>query len=404
MLSRPPREPRVDEVDLGLVNAADHRDSRQRSSDIGDGSRPVVLQVGPSPGTPGGMASVLQELLQTDFPGYRLVVAATYGRRTGIASLTTAVGTAFRIVRICRHWDIAHVHMSQYGSFIREGLIVIVARFLAKPVVITLHGPNFDHHISLYPRLTRAVLNRADHIFCLGRRQQELVHKVVPDIQTSLVMNPISVASRHFESDLSPQVRGHPTFVFVGEVGHRKGVDRLFAAWPSIRSTLTNASLMLVGPLTDGVQVPDLPGLTYMGVLNREDLQKIMRRATMCVLPSRAEALPMAVLESLAVGTPALVTTVGEWENFVDCPAVTLLDTRTASESEIVESLAHHLVCAVPADRTTAIEWARDHAGPDVVARQLASVYDTLRKPGRHPFATRRHVNLDRHRRYPRTN
>jgi glycosyltransferase involved in cell wall biosynthesis len=50
---------------------------------------------------------------------------------------------------------------------------------------------------------------------------------------------------------------------------------------------------------------------TFPGWVDREAAHDLLRRADIMLLPSRAEGLPIAILEALALGTPTVTTPVG---------------------------------------------------------------------------------------------
>lgn len=298
----------------------------------------------------------------------------TWGDLPGPLSLITAARALLGALRDRDHWDVSHVHMSEFGSFIREGLVVIVSRWLGRPVVVSLHGAQFDVQAVRHPRVTRLILARADHVLCLGDAQRSIVNKVSPSTAVSVIANP--VADEAFCGVNHATARAG--VLFVGEVGERKGIDRLLEAWMRVREVLPEADLRVVGPLAVEESRIEAAGATYAGVLERADVLLEMRSAVCTVLPSRAEVLPMAILESLAQGTPVVYTRVGEWRNFVGCPGVTLLD--GSDHASLVSDLSQKLLSRLrtPPTRTdceAASEWARAYASSSVVEASLAAVY-----------------------------
>ena len=117
--------------------------------------------------------------------------------------------------------------------------------------------------------------------------------------------------------------------VFAGRLSSEKGVDTLVRA-------VARAALLLhrrpVGVLLDvagdgperaaleTLAAQEAPGLVrFHGRLPREELQGLVREATLSVVPSRwYENQPLAVLESYAVGVPVLSTDLGGLPELVD--------------------------------------------------------------------------------------
>lgn len=350
--------------------APDHSPSYER--------RPVVLQIGPAPGSNGGIASVIEETLQFESNGFEQHACPSWTPSGKLASLPTALRAAATMSVQLHRWDIAHVHLSEYGSFLREGGLLLLARALRRPAVATLHGANLLQHVTKYPRLTRTVFDAASIVLCLGENQAEIVARVSPKASIRIVANPIDNAA--FQPVTAPSHPRHerPKFVFAGEVGYRKGYDRLIKAWDTVLEAYPNAQLRIAGPVVPGYEVDSKNGVEYLGNLTRTALLEEFSSATATVLPSRAEVLPMVLIESHARGTPTIYTTVGEWEVFADAPEIRLIDAKNQDEDAIISSIAEamiDLVAAPSLQRDLLVEWTRDRFSGRVVSDQLRNAY-----------------------------
>ncbi len=100
---------------------------------------------------------------------------------------------------------------------------------------------------------------------------------------------------------------GPPRCLFVGGDFARKGGEELLAAWKSL---LPNARLDIV---TQTDVKTDLPGVTiHRGIKpNSPELKALFASADIFVFPTRADCLPLAVLEAAAAGVPVITTAVG---------------------------------------------------------------------------------------------
>lgn len=365
---------------------ADSENSRTAmpSSDSAEAKndRRIVLQIGPAPGTSGGIAAVIEETLKFKSEHFEQHACPSWAPGTRFASLPTAARAALKMCRSARNWTLAHVHLSEYGSFIREGSLLFVARILRKPTVVTLHGADLTQHVARYPLLTKYVLNRADLVLCLGENHAQVVSAVAGS-STQLVANPLSAEAFLPSAGAPSQREASPTFLFAGEVGLRKGHDRLINAWPAVRARFPDAKLLIAGPLASGYSVTPQAGVSYLGNLTRDSLRETIASATAVVLPSRAEVLPMALIESHAQGTPTVYTKVGEWQVFEHAPGMRLVDADVKSEEKIAASLADAMIeCA--SDRydysTELTAWARKTFSSEVVAAQLDEAYGRVVK------------------------
>jgi glycosyltransferase involved in cell wall biosynthesis len=110
-----------------------------------------------------------------------------------------------------------------------------------------------------------------------------------------------------------------PRAVFVGRLAPEKGLDTLIDAWPCVRAVHPEARLILIGEgpqraalearvaahrLTLGPgQAVELPGAAL-------DATAVLREADLFVLPSREEGMSIALLEAMALGIPAVASSI----------------------------------------------------------------------------------------------
>jgi glycosyltransferase involved in cell wall biosynthesis len=102
------------------------------------------------------------------------------------------------------------------------------------------------------------------------------------------------------------------SILFCGQITPRKGVHHLVEAFRELH--LDDAELVLVGPL-DALLAPlatewaRIPGVRFVGEVPKLALPEHYGVASVFVLPSVADAQPLACLEAMACGLPAIVTT-----------------------------------------------------------------------------------------------
>jgi glycosyltransferase involved in cell wall biosynthesis len=109
--------------------------------------------------------------------------------------------------------------------------------------------------------------------------------------------------------------------VFVGRLVQVKGLRTLLQAVRSVR----DLKLYVVGEgelraeLTATAASEGLTNVTFLGPLPRDEVLSLVREARFAVLPSEwYENSPMAILESLAVGTPVVATRIGALPELVE--------------------------------------------------------------------------------------
>jgi glycosyltransferase involved in cell wall biosynthesis len=330
-----------------------------------------VLHVGPDIRTTGGMATVIGLLSASSRNGVRHGHAASWRPGSMTRGLASSAALAARLVlsRDSRpSW--LHVHLSERGSFLREGGLLLVARALGIGTAATLHGAEFLDFSMRHPGLVGRVLDACRVVFTLGPEAAARVSALNPDSRVARVMNPVDLA----ELAATPASPVRSSVVFGGEVGLRKGADRLVQAWPEVRRRHPEATCLLCGPPGD-LPVDDLPeGMTYLGPLPRAELLGLLRSTQVACLPSRNEALPMFILESLGLGVPVVTTPVGEIGQLTHVPGVVLTD---GDPADLATRLADLL--ADPSGRAEqgrrAAAWARENCSAESVADSLAAQY-----------------------------
>jgi glycosyltransferase involved in cell wall biosynthesis len=123
--------------------------------------------------------------------------------------------------------------------------------------------------------------------------------------------------------DLSPEKVSHKrTLLFLGRIHPTKGVDYLLRAWHVVYRQFPEWELEIVGPDNEGYLFKmkrlasklRLERVLFRGPLYGRDKERAYQRADIFVLPTHSENFGLAVAESLACGTPAIVTKGAPWE------------------------------------------------------------------------------------------
>jgi glycosyltransferase involved in cell wall biosynthesis len=117
--------------------------------------------------------------------------------------------------------------------------------------------------------------------------------------------------------DSTDSVKASPVILFLGRLGARKGTFDLVRAFAGVVQRFPGAKLVCAG---DGA-IEEVQSLSRKlgieesvycpGWLDPEGTRQALRRATIFTLPSRAEGLPMALLEAMSWGLPVVATAVG---------------------------------------------------------------------------------------------
>ena len=263
-----------------------------------------VHHFGPDPYSVGGMASVIRLLTEHAVGADRVFAQPTWLPGSPAASARISARAALALRRLPAG-TVAHVHLSERGSFVREGALLAHARRRGLAVVGTLHGASFSPFAERHPQLVGAVLRRAHVLTCLHEDDRRSLRAAAPAVRCEIVPNPVVVERTPCNADRTEEL-----VLFAGEIGLRKGADVLHRAWRLVAERRPLARCIMVGPLAD-FRPPAAERLDVRPPVAPAELARLMRRARVVVLPARAEGMPMVLMEAMSAGRPIVSTPVG---------------------------------------------------------------------------------------------
>jgi glycosyltransferase involved in cell wall biosynthesis len=230
---------------------------------------------------------------------------------------------------------IVHVNLSMYASAYRKSILSWIGRKLGGRIVVHFHGGGFDldaHKSMLWVRLNRRTIRKADAVIALGEFWRDLFIAVgaAPE-RIHVVYNAVPDFAGDFVRE--PAGKGPVRILFAGEVGPRKGVDLLVDALGRLEKlpgwTCTIAGNGDVSGFRAAVEKAGVGDrVDFTGWIDTDTVHKLMLQADIVVLPSRAEALPMSLIEGAAAGAALVASDAGATREIVDetCGLITPLD------------------------------------------------------------------------------
>lgn len=238
--------------------------------------------------------------------------------RSLLGSLWAAVGFPFR-----RRPDVVHVHTAQAFSFVRASFYVLFAAAVwRRPVVLHVHGSSFHEFLDtdsrLLSALQRLVFGASDRVIVLSGYWKDVLEAHVPADRIHVLPNAVD------PGDYIPQYRPSvPHVAFVSGLFDRKGVPELVAAIDRLEEETTTPFRVSIGgkgPRSDAVAAlaDRNPSVEYLGYLSEAEKRVLLSAASIFVLPTHAEGLPIAMLEGMAGGNAVVSTPVGAIPEVVD--------------------------------------------------------------------------------------
>lgn len=355
--------------------------------------------LGPLPPAVGGMTTVLELLRRSSLASRFELHAQDTAQATGpwrlLRSPMRHARRALTLHRsLCDHAvDVVHIHTCSGFSFFRNLVDAAQARRAGAAVVLHVHGASFDAFCrdagATARRAIRRGLEAADRVMVLSKSWQKALEPFAPNACFAVVPNGVPVPHESWRAETRPNNGDTCRFLFIGSMDRRKGIDILLAAARRLTRKHVRFHLTLAGPLSEAESTrllhsalaqPELAAaVSYVGPVDIDARQQLLRATDCLVLPSRAEGLPMTLLEAGAAGVPAIATRVGAVSDVIEHESTGLL-----CEPGDPGALADAMLRAAT-DRAVRVCWGerlfqsvRTSYSIDVQADAITDVYDNV--------------------------
>jgi glycosyltransferase involved in cell wall biosynthesis len=217
-------------------------------------------------------------------------------------------------------WDI--IHVQSYHTFVAP-LAMWAAWRSGKPFVTTFHGGGHSSQLRNNIRgaqqlMLRPLLARANKLIAISDFEIPLFSErlKLPETQFTLIPNGADLPNVNSMEGESAQVEAG-LIVSIGRLEQYKGHQRVIAALPKILEQRPDAHLWIAGAgpyeselrkLANQLGVADRVDIHAVPAADRQRMAQELSRAALVVLLSEFETHPIAILEAVSLGRPALVT------------------------------------------------------------------------------------------------
>ncbi|MBR8838137.1 MAG: glycosyltransferase family 4 protein [Stigonema ocellatum SAG 48.90 = DSM 106950] len=264
--------------------------------------------------------------------------------------------------------DVINLHFALYSFPILDILPKEV------PITFNFHGPwasesgqeVVEKKLSIllkYWVIEKRIYNRCDRFIVLSKAFGNILHQQYKIPEKKIHIIPGGVDINRFQANLSPQESraqlgwplDRPILFTSRRLVHRVGVDKLLQAVATIKQRIPDVWLAIGGrgPIqTELQQQATELGLNdhvkFLGFIPDDQLPVAYQAANLSVMPSQSfEGFGLAIVESLACGTPVLCTPVGGMPEILQ-PFSPDFITDTVEASAIAERLEQVLLGLVP--------------------------------------------------------
>ncbi len=295
--------------------------------DASRSAKPRVVMLGPLPPLTGGMATVMDNLRGSDLASRCRLTVLNNGKTTPEGrSVLVGIASQMKMLRrlisaiLRRRVQIVHIHTCSGFTFWRDCLHAAIAGLLRSRVVWHVHGGEFSVFAGKQGRIGKAImriaLTHASAVIALSEDWVGRLRSIAPHAGWCVVPNGIPITTDRVDPH-----NNKPTFLFLGNLGERKGAQDLVRAAAIASRKGFEGQIHLAGKETEPGQIEAIEKIIaetscqsqvrLIGVVSGEAKDRALESADCMVLPSYAEGLPMAILEAMACGLPIISTKVG---------------------------------------------------------------------------------------------
>jgi len=322
--------------------------------------------------------------LQVEHPRYPLL--PKIGMSSAPMWLFSAVLPLLRRqMREGRDFDLIDAHY-----FYPDGVAaVLLGRALGRPVVVTARGDDLDliAHFAIPRRWICWAAKRAEGLVTVssGLKRRLTALGTVPG-RVRMLRNGVDLAVfRPLDRDATRRALGlsRPTLLAVANLVPKKRHRLIVDALPE----LSGVDLVIVGegPERGAIEARAREHhvsnrVRLLGHIPQGRLPEIYSAADLLVLPSRREGWPNVLLESMACGTPVVVSDFPGVDDIVAAPeAGRILDESTPSR--LAETIRE--VLAAPPARTATRRYAEQFDWRSTTEGQIRLFHEILERPSR---------------------
>jgi len=256
------------------------------------------------------------------------------------------------LLKLLQEKNIDLIHSHTAGRL--GGITLTAARLRRLPYVITIHGGITDLPLHVTERHrsytagtinwgkpfgmilgSRTIFTRADAIFCVGRREAELMQERYPSQRVLHLPNGVDLEffARGKAAEFRKQygiASDDQVILNVGRTMKQKNQRLLVEALPAVLQRCPKARLVLIGAVIDPAYRTDLiKEAARLGVDNRltaipglpphsQELADAYAACDLFIVPSSYETFGIVVLEAWASHKPVIASKVGGLEGFVE--------------------------------------------------------------------------------------
>jgi glycosyltransferase involved in cell wall biosynthesis len=305
--------------------------SGEISEEITAGKR--ILITHPEFDDPGGVARYWK-CMQDEFtvPTVHFSVGKRVDEKGILSRIRRLFVDYWKFVHCLKKDDIALVHINPSldpKSFIRDGVLAMLARAHGKKTVVSFHGwqKPFEIRISRGCHwLFKFFFGRADAFIVLSNTFKEKIERW--GIKKPIYTEVTTVSKNEIvEFDIGKITRnrnksGKWKILFLSRILKTKGIYETIQATSLLQTKYPDIELVVAGNGDEIEKVKKftsdngISNVVFPGYVRGKEKQRLFEEANIFCLPSYSEGFPVAVVEAMSFGLPVITRPVGGLNDF----------------------------------------------------------------------------------------
>ena len=262
----------------------------------------------------------------------------------------------FNIKKLSKDFDVVQVHnMYAFSSL----LSAYYKNKINCPIIFTDHGKlvfgvrHKDLFVKMYTKyIAKRLLENTDLVTVLSEKQKNYLSFICPNVSNKIEIIPNAIdieLFRELDKNTDKEINSTFTFLYVGQLIKRKGIEWLIKALKIVKEYNKNVKLIIVGDGQHSDYYKKLVNdynlnqyVEFKGRINdKMELASIYKNSNAFVLPSLSEGFPTVILEAIYFGLPVISTDIdGIKEHFDNC--VSLVSPKNSIK--LAEAMLHLLI------------------------------------------------------------
>lgn len=292
---------------------------------------------------PGGMASVIQyyELYMEGlryFPSWRLMNVLGRLYYAIVAYILVLLNLIFD-----RRVKILHIHTAADASFWRKSQFVKLGKLFRKKMILHVHASRFKDFYGESAKKEKILSNllQTDKLVVLSQSWRDWFISIGVPQKKIVVLNNITAYPK--TSQQTKDLKLH--FLFMGEIGERKGVFDIIRALANNKEYLKDKMILRIGgnrnedKLISAINNAGLQDFVkFEGWVSGDKKVKLLNWADVYILPSFNEGLPIGILEAMSYNCAIISTPVGGISEVVT-PNINGILVTPGNDKEIAQAI-----------------------------------------------------------------